>query len=154
MGPAELNGRQPYYRPITKATAAGIIVLFLGGAGKYVWDLHEKLALLRAEVRKDYVLMGVHRADLDRLNKFMIEGRRFTLERGESLESDFESLADEHDALRLVVDENKLRLARMPHQLIFPFSDEWQRRISECEKATAINAERVKELSRKMNNGN
>lgn len=108
---------------------------------------------MRSDVAKSYVLLGVHKTDLGRLNKFMIEGRRFTLERGENLEDDVEALTEDHKALRLVVSEDKLVLARMPHQMIFPFSDAWQRRVSDLENKLAVLKGRVENLHRKLKNG-
>lgn len=139
---AQRNG----FRSLSKTVAAGIIVLFAGGIGTYIWDLNVEINQIRSEVSKDYVLMAVHKRDLDRLNNFMIEGRRFTLERGENLEDDLEKVAEEHKVLRLVVSKNTLLLASMPHSLRYPFDAEWKRRISDLEKVQALNAERIKKM--------
>lgn len=135
---------------LTRTIAAGVIVLFLGGGGTYIWNQHLELQELQVEMARDFVLMAVHKADLKRLNDFMTEGERFTLERGEGIEDDLDTLRARHESLRLVVSENKLTLARMPHQLAFPFSDIWQRRVSELEQKAAINANRIEELQRKI----
>jgi len=141
------NGVTPY----AKTIAAGIIVLFVGGLGKYIWDLNQQLQSMRQDLGKDYVLMAVHRADLDRLNDFMVEGKRFTLEKGEDLEDDIGKVAADHAMLQLLVSKNTLRIASMPHSLLYPFDDAWKRRISDLEKGQAINAERIDKLQKSVN---
>jgi len=141
------NGVTPY----AKTIAAGIIVLFVGGFGKYIWDLNQQIHEIRQDLTKDYVLMAVHRSDLDRLNDFMVEGKRFTLEKGEDLEDDIIKAAEDHNMLRLRVSKNTLKLASMPHSLRYPFDANWKLRISDLEKGQALNAERIDKLQKSVN---
>jgi len=138
------------FKPLSKTVVAAIIVSFAGAIGAYIWDLHVQLNEIRSEVAKDYVLMAVHKRDLDRLNNFMIEGRRFTLERGEDLERDLDKVAEDHKVLRLMVSENTLKVASMPHLLNYPFTEAWRLRISDLEKDMVVNKSNISELQRIM----
>lgn len=139
MGPADLNERRNGNgrRPTTTAMAASIIVLFLSGAGAYIWDLQEKVEALKAAMAVDFVSMARHRSDLDRLNDFMTKGDRFTFDMGERLEKDFDALSGEHKTLRVMVGEIRLKQATLPQTLLFPFSGDWQDRILRNERAIA-----------------
>lgn len=132
--------------PLIKSTIAGIFVLFVGGIGKYAWDLNQKIQEIYKQVERDFVLMAVHRADLDRLNSFMIEGKRFTLERGADLEDDLDQVIDEQRVLQLRVTKNTLSIAKLPVSLRYPFSEIWRRRISDLEKGQAVNSERIDKI--------
>lgn len=153
MGPAELNERNGRngLSPITKRIGSALIVLFLGSVATYTWNLHTELQGLKVEVAKDYVLMGVHRQDLDKLYEFMVEGKRFTLDRGEGAERDILAIKEEHEALRLVVHENTLTIARMPVELSYPFTPLMQQRLANAEKAIALNKQSIDELNRNKN---
>lgn len=139
------------FKPLSRTVVAAIIVSFVGAIGTYIWDLNVQLNEIRSEVSKDYVLMAVHKRDLDRLNNFMIEGRRFTLERGEDLEKDLDKIVEDHQLLRLMVSENTLKVASMPSLLNYPFTENWRFRISNLEKGQAINADRIRAIQEKVN---
>ena len=151
-GPAELNGRVSRSSPLVKAAITGVAVSLIGAIGGYIWNLQSELQDLQVELGRDYVLMAVHRADLSRLEDWMSEGERFTLERGEGVEEDLNTLTKQHEALRLEVAENKLVLARMPLNLRYPFTTAMQQRLVDAEKAIAIQNQRLNELERRSTN--
>lgn len=153
MGPAQLNERESRngLRPLSRTIAAGIVVLFLSAIGTYIWNLHTELEDLKIEVGRDYVLMAVHRADLERLDELLAGGEKFTLERGEGLEEDLRVLTQRHESLKLEVSENKLVVARMPHSLNYPFTTAMREKLTHLEKGQAINAERINNIKRTLN---